>query len=446
MGMAKLGRWPLAAVFAVACCSAFAVAPLRAQEPGLEASQEAAQQATAQAASDCPGNPNALGTSRVLAIDPAEYPRIGRMQYPHSLPLADKEVVLTFDDGPLPPYSNQILDILASECVKATYFLVGEMARAYPTTVRRIYAEGHTIGTHSEDHPFHLGRMPVDKMRDEIDRGFANVGAALGDPDEVAPFFRIPGLDRSDALESELAAQSLAVFSSDTVADDWHHRIKPAQIISLALSRLEARGKGILLLHDIHATTVAALPGLLKELKDNGFRIVQVVPVAANHIQMASKPKTWMLASAMPEDLTIGGAEATVPVWPLSHDSVASDDIALPAPDASAFEPDAGLALDAAEVRWPDLPVAAPPPVPRSETASVHVKKRTAQREAGSSQRRHVAAAASPERERPRSQSRAERGHAHPRAHAKAGADGQHADLGGKRRTVAALLSPAPAH
>jgi peptidoglycan-N-acetylglucosamine deacetylase len=308
----------------------------------------------AKSAQNCPGNPDALGTSRVLAIDPAEYPRIGHMQYPQSLPLADKEVVLTFDDGPLPRYSNQVLDILASECVKATYFLVGEMARAYPATVRRIFADGHTIGTHSEDHPFHLGRLPIDKMRDEIDRGIADVSAALGDRDEVAPFFRIPGLDRSDALEQELAAQSLVVFSSDTVADDWHHHIKPSQIIAFALSRLEARGKGILLLHDIHPTTVAALPGLLRELKQNGFHIVQVVPAASAHIQVASKPSTWVSASATPQELTIG-EDAGRPVWPHSHDSAPADDITLPAPDASAFEPDAGLALDSTEVQWPEV-------------------------------------------------------------------------------------------
>ena len=54
------------------------------------------------------------------------------MAHAAALPLADKEVVLTFDDGPVPRYSNQILDILAAECVKATFFLVGEMARAHP--------------------------------------------------------------------------------------------------------------------------------------------------------------------------------------------------------------------------------------------------------------------------------------------------------------------------
>src|SRR5262249_24444786 len=211
------------------------------------------QEPADQAAANCPGHPDALGTSRVLAIDPAQYRRIGHMQYSASLPLADKEVVLTFDDGPILPYSNQILDILASQCVKATYFLVGEMARAFPATVRRIYEEGHTIGTHSEHHPTRFGQLPVERMRHEIDRGISDVSAALGDPKHLAPFFRIPGLARSRLVESELAARELSVFSSDTDADDWHHRISGQQIIALAMRRLEGRGKGILLLHDIHA-------------------------------------------------------------------------------------------------------------------------------------------------------------------------------------------------
>ena len=78
----------------------------------------------------CPGNPNALGTSRVLTISPGEFSRIGSMQYKQTLPLNDHEVVITFDDGPIPPYSNSILDTLDSQCVKATYFMVGEMAHA----------------------------------------------------------------------------------------------------------------------------------------------------------------------------------------------------------------------------------------------------------------------------------------------------------------------------
>jgi peptidoglycan/xylan/chitin deacetylase (PgdA/CDA1 family) len=203
-------------------------------------------------AQNCPSNPDALGTTRVLAVDPREYPRVGAMDGGVALPLSNKEVVLTFDDGPLPHYSNQVLDILAAQCVKATFFLVGEMARAHPSTVRRIFVEGHTIGTHSEDHPVRFGKLPPPLIEWEIDKGILDVGSALGDARQVAPFFRVPGLARSDVIEGELAARVLVDFGSDTVADDWHHRISPKKIIALAMNRLKARGKGILLLHDIH--------------------------------------------------------------------------------------------------------------------------------------------------------------------------------------------------
>ena len=105
-------------------------------------------------AADCPGNPGALGTSRTLVVDPREHPRIGTMQYAETLPLQDHEVVLTFDDGPLPPHSTQVLDILASQCVKATFFIIGRMARDFPEGVRRVRDAGHTIGTHSQNHPW----------------------------------------------------------------------------------------------------------------------------------------------------------------------------------------------------------------------------------------------------------------------------------------------------
>jgi peptidoglycan-N-acetylglucosamine deacetylase len=233
-------------------------------------------------AQDCPGKPDALGTSRVLTVDPGQYPRVGAMDHAAELPLSDKEVVLTFDDGPVPRYSEQILGILAAQCVKATFFLVGEMARAHPSTVRRIFLEGHTIGTHSEDHPLRFDRLPRSLVEWEIDKGILDVGAALGDSNQVAPFFRVPGLAHSEVIESELASRLLVEFGSDTVADDWHHRISSSKIIALAIRRLEARGKGILLLHDIHPATVAALPGLLKDLKQRGFHVVHVVPASAD--------------------------------------------------------------------------------------------------------------------------------------------------------------------
>jgi peptidoglycan/xylan/chitin deacetylase (PgdA/CDA1 family) len=293
---------------------------------------------TAARAQDCPGHPDAIGTSRVITIDPNDYQRLGTLQYQQTLPLDDHEVVLTFDDGPIAPYSNQILDILASQCVKATYFLVGEMAKAYPAVVRRIRDEGHTIGTHSEDHPLRFDRISDEKVRWEIDAGIDNVSAALGDGGGLAPFFRIPGFGRTDVVESELAARSLVVFSTDVVADDWHRHISPSQIIARAMSRLEAKGKGMLLLHDIHPWTVAALPGLLKALKDKGFRIVQVVPSATVAPGPIAERSVWTVAWSMAGQ-TVLDDSGDGPVWPKLADGPAAETADLPAPDEGAFDP-----------------------------------------------------------------------------------------------------------
>src|SRR5258708_2735755 len=123
---------------------------------GLSLGLSACVNAPMASAADCPGHPEALGTSRTLVVDPREHPRIGTMQYPETLPLEDHEVVLTFDDGPLPRNSNQILEILAAQCVKATFFTIGRMAQASPEGVRKLRDAGHSIGSHTEDHP--LGR------------------------------------------------------------------------------------------------------------------------------------------------------------------------------------------------------------------------------------------------------------------------------------------------
>src|SRR3977135_3819417 len=139
-------------------------------------------------AADCPGHPDALGTSRTLVVDPKAHPRIGTMQYPETLPLEDHEVVLTFDDGPLPRNSNQVLEILAAQCVKATFFTIGSQAQASPEGGRKLREAGHSIGTHTQDHPLSMNKMPIERARQEIDDGIASVKAALGDDTALAPF------------------------------------------------------------------------------------------------------------------------------------------------------------------------------------------------------------------------------------------------------------------
>jgi peptidoglycan/xylan/chitin deacetylase (PgdA/CDA1 family) len=275
---------------------------------------------------DCPGNPGALGTSRTLVVDPREHPRIGTMQYPETLPLQDHEVVLTFDDGPLPPHSNQVLDILASQCVKATFFIIGRMARGFPEGVRKVRDAGHSIGTHSQNHPLSMNRMPIERARQEIDDGIAATKAALGDGGGLSPFFRIPGLLRAEAVEDYLASQGIQTWSADFPADDWRH-VSSARVYDLAMKRLEAKGKGILLLHDIQARTVAALPRILHELKARGYRIVHVVSATPELPKTPTEPQQWQL-HPISETIAISH-------WPKIPNFVFASAETLPAPAIS---------------------------------------------------------------------------------------------------------------
>ncbi len=245
-------------------------------------------------AADCPGNPDAIGTSRTIVVDPREHPRIGSFQYAETLPLEDKEVVLTLDDAPRPA-SAPALDILAAHCVKATYFIIGKHARDYPDILRRIQAAGHTIGTHSEKHPLTFNRMATARAEKEIDDGIASVRGVLGEQAEIAPFFRIPGLLRGDTVESVAAARGLMVWSTDVMSHDWKRRITADGIVRRTIDRLEAKGRGILLLHDIHPKTVEALPLIFRELKQRGYRIVHVQAATETRLATQTEPKDWEL-------------------------------------------------------------------------------------------------------------------------------------------------------
>jgi peptidoglycan/xylan/chitin deacetylase (PgdA/CDA1 family) len=278
-------------------------------------------------AADCPGHPDAIGTSRTLVVDPREHPRIGTMQYAETLPLRDHEVVLTFDDGPLPRNSNQILDILASQCVKATFFEIGRMAQAYPEGVRKLVAAGHSVGAHSQSHPLTMNHMPIDRAKQEIDDGIASLKAALGHDDTaLAPFFRIPGLLRAEAVEDYLASQGIQVWSADFLADDWRH-ISSARVYDLAIKRLEEKGKGILLLHDIQARTVAVLPRILHEMKARGYRIVHVVAATPQNPATPTEPQDWLLH---PPSENVATSH-----WPKIPSFVFANAGALPAPALS---------------------------------------------------------------------------------------------------------------
>ena len=247
---------------------------------------------TGAAAADC--KPDALGTGRTIVVDPAEHGRIGTMQYGETLPLRDHEVVLTFDDGPIPPNTTKVLDILASECVKATFFLVGVMANRYPSVVRRTFDEGHTIATHTQTHAAKIWKWPIAKQEADIQQGIESVTQALGDSGKLSPFFRFPGLGKSAEIETHLAEQGIMVWSADFPADDWT-RITSKQVMKRALDRLERRGRGVLLLHDIHKRTMTALPELLMELKKRNYTVVHVVAAGPDRPKTDTDPQQWVM-------------------------------------------------------------------------------------------------------------------------------------------------------
>jgi len=237
--------------------------------------------AAAQAA-DCPRQ-GTLGTERVLAVDPKVYPRVGLKSFPQTLPLHDHEVVLTFDDGPWPPTTPRVLAALAKECVRATFFLIGKPASEHPDLVKRIAAEGHTIGHHSWSHPS-LKRIKPDQATEQIDRGIAADEMALhgvATTTPSTPFFRFPGFESTPATLDLLQSRGIAVFGADLWASDWKP-MTPQQELNLLIGRLKSARRGIILLHDPKAQTAAMLPAFLRYLRDNDYHVVHLVPAASD--------------------------------------------------------------------------------------------------------------------------------------------------------------------
>lgn len=245
------------------------------------------------ASAACPGNADALGTARVLTVDVAKTPRVGKKHFPETLPLAPKDVVLTFDDGPWPGTTDQILDALKQECVKATFFMLGRSAASWPAIAKRVANAGHTIGHHSHTHPMLNGLSQTGAAAD-IDRGIAAIEAATGHPGNVAAFFRFPGFASSPALLSVAQKRGMIVFGADVWASDWNPMSADVQL-KLILERIEASQGGIVLFHDTKKQTAAMLPAFLHALKRRGFRVVHIVPAQAPALVATANPlcRSW---------------------------------------------------------------------------------------------------------------------------------------------------------
>jgi peptidoglycan/xylan/chitin deacetylase (PgdA/CDA1 family) len=224
-------------------------------------------------------NPDALGPSKIFKVDREQYPRVGRIEKFPELPLDKGDIVLTFDDGPMPNTTPQVLAILASECVTATFFEVGVKARKWPEISRAVAAGGHTLGGHSLTHA-DLTIVPFDAAVAEIESGFEAVErAAYGMPGPAGTprLLRFPNNAATPGLLDYAYSHGMVVVGVDMHIQDWV-ATPPTELLKRLDADLDKNDRGILLLHDSKPTTVEALPAILAELKRRHIRVVQLVP------------------------------------------------------------------------------------------------------------------------------------------------------------------------
>jgi len=243
--------------------------------------------------------PDALGTHRILSVNAGG--KTAFTGHEKSFGLKRGEVILTFDDGPIAGRTTRVLEALRKECVKATFFTVGEMARAYPKLVRRIVAQGHTLAHHTDTH----NRLPTysdDKAGQLIDRGIRSVEkiayGIAGDAPRT-PFFRYPYLARSKSTDKQLRKRGLIAFGANIDSRDWEAK-SAGKVHDKIMKLLKREGKGIVLMHDIQSRTAKMLPRLLRSLKAGGYKIVHMVP-ASKGVPAERKLQPLVVAAIHPQ-------------------------------------------------------------------------------------------------------------------------------------------------
>lgn len=191
--------------------------------------------------------------------------------------LRQGEVILTFDDGPRPGKTSQILASLDQFGVKATFLMLGSAAEANPKLAQLVASKGHTVGSHTFSH-VDLAALSRQDAIDEIAKGERAVALALsGNGQVLSPFFRFPYLSQNGFLRTNLMQGNVIVLDVDIDSKDYYKET-PDVVLQRTLARLDARGGGIVLFHDIHQRTVDLLPRFLSQLEQRGFTVVRLVP------------------------------------------------------------------------------------------------------------------------------------------------------------------------
>ncbi len=257
----------------VACVLVLATGLVAAAQTAPPSAKNAPTPAPSAATAGCANNPNAVGLSRIVEVDTTGGPGFGFEHFKEHDFLRNKEVVLTFDDGPWPRNTPAVLEALAAQCVKATFFPIGKHAIWHPEILKQVAEAGHSVGTHTWSHA-DLSKKSVEEAKKEIEMGASAVHMAVAGP--TAPFFRFPFLRHPPELVTYLGQRNVAIFSTDMDSFDFTMR-KPEQVIQSVMNKLQKHGKGIILMHDFQHATADAVPELLNQLKANGYKVVHMV-------------------------------------------------------------------------------------------------------------------------------------------------------------------------
>ncbi len=184
---------------------------------------------------------------------------------------AEKEIYLTFDDGPSTSVTEKVLDILKEEDVKATFFIVGDRVNGREKTLRRIAAEGHTLGVHSQTHVYSEIYSSAEALLKDADTCAETIRRVTG----VLPrVYRFPGGGKHPASEKLLRRKGYTIVSWNAVCGDEEIRGADAQALYASAVRT-AKGKDpvVLLLHDsaTHKPTAEALPCIIEHFRAEGY-------------------------------------------------------------------------------------------------------------------------------------------------------------------------------
>lgn len=245
-----------------------------------------------------------------------------------SVHVAGPYIAVTFDDGPSPVLTPKLLDMLKARGIKATFFLIGQNAKAHPEIVKRIVAEGHEVGNHSWSHPA-LNKCSPDKFRHELQDTSDAIEAASGvRPKLLRPPYGATNSNLDRRIDDEFKMKVI-LWSIDPM--DWKYR-NSERVANVILS--QAKPGDITLSHDIHATTVAAMPQVFDGLLAKGFKFVTVSELIALQTPVpkaSASPKTSPAATSPKAKISVPPQPSAAPPLPSVSPSPTASPLATPA-------------------------------------------------------------------------------------------------------------------